>query len=615
VISIILNPDNRHLYLEALRPPVDYEFDFVIGTTYSLDLTTLMMVPLAAADFTSGEDQKILKDRIAILESLQKSADRLSVFCQQGQISIPDNVNSLYSFLEETIFEVSPEKENRVFHPKIWLLKFSDDKDQIKYRLIILSRNITFDKAWDTILVLEGIYSENSIDSNRPLADFIKYLPKITVNIMKDNKQKTLKEISKEIMYVDFIAPDTFNSKIQFYPIGIKDYNSKPFPDNYQRTMIISPFISSGLLKNLKGNNNILISKDDEINQIYDEIKENFKDIYVVNNMLESIEEERKDEIESDINIRSGLHTKLFLFEKNNEVEILTGSANATNAAFNGNIEFMAGLKTSKNKFGIKNILSDKLDTSFIGLLDKYYDTGEDEKDENQDLKDKLRNAKIQILNFDLYLIAHEQRGSDNNLFDLEMKANKKSNKFDVEKAKCWPITRDGKVHSLSLSDLFDNGSVIFNSLSLISLTRFIAFSIEISSDSKTEKTNFVLNLPIEGVPEIRNDEILYSIINDRNKFIKYLIFLLGDTETDFYLENNIRNILNRSSGKEAHKLLNIPLLEEMVKALSDEPKKLDAIDRLVRRLKKDDKAKTILPKGFESCWESIMKVRSENFD
>ena len=612
---MMLNPDNRHLYLEALRPPVDYELDFGIGTTYTLDLTTLMMVPLAAADFTSGEDQKILRDRIAILESLQKSADKLSVFCQQGQISIPDNVNSLYSFLEETIVEVMPEKENKVFHPKIWLLKFTNDKDQIKYRLIILSRNITFDKAWDTILVLEGISSEKIIDSNRPLADFIKYLPEITVNNMKDEKLKLLSEIAKEIMFVDFIAPDNFNSKINFYPLGIKDYNYKPFPDNYQRTMIISPFISSGLLKSLKGNNNILVSRDDEISQIHDEIKSNFKDIYVVNNIMESLEEEDKNEIESDINIRSGLHTKLFIFENNNEVDIITGSANATNAAFNGNIEFMAGLKTSTNNLGIDNILSDELEPSFIGLLNKYYDMDEDDKDENQDLKDKLRNIKKQILNLNLNLIVHEKRGSDNNLFDLEMKANKKSIQFDVEKAKCWPITRDGKVHSLPLSDLFESGSVTFNSLSLISLTRFIAFSIEISSNGSTEKINFVLNLSIEGVPENRNDEILYNIIDDRNKFIRYLIFLLGDSNTDFYLENNIRNILNRANGKEVHEFLNIPLLEEMVKALSEEPKKLDAIDRLVKRLNKDDKAKTILPEGFESCWESIMKVRSENFD
>lgn len=612
---MMLNPDNRHLYLEALRPPVDYELVFGIGTTYSLDLTTLMMVPLAAADFTSGEDDKILKDRIAILESLQKSADKLSVFCQQGQISIPDKVNSLYSFLEEPIVEVMPEKEDRVFHPKIWLLKFINDQDKIKYRLIILSRNITFDKAWDTILVLEGITSEKLINSNKPLADFIKYLPEIAVNKMKDKKQKILNEIAKEIMYVDFIAPDKFNSKINFYPLGIKDYNSRPFPDNYQRTMIISPFISSGLLKSLKGDNNILVSKDDEISQIHDEIKSNFKDIYVVNNMMESLEEEDKDEIESDVNIRSGLHTKLFIFENNNEVEIITGSANATNAAFNGNIEFMAGLKTSTNNLGIDNILSDKLEPSFIGLLNKYYDMDEDDKDENQDLKDKLRNIKKQILNLSLNLIVHEKRGSDNNLFDLEMKANKKSIQIDVEKAKCWPITRDGKVHSLPLSDLFDTGSVTFNSLSLISLARFIAFSIEISSNGRTEKINFVLNLPIEGVPENRNDEILYNIIDDRNKFIRYLIFLLGDSDNDFYLENNIRNILNRSTGKEVHELLNIPLLEEMVKALSEEPKKLDAIDRLVKRLNKDDKAKTILPEGFESCWESIMKVRSENFD
>lgn len=43
----MLAPTERSLLLDHFRPPDGYRFDSAIGTTYSLDLVALMMVPLA----------------------------------------------------------------------------------------------------------------------------------------------------------------------------------------------------------------------------------------------------------------------------------------------------------------------------------------------------------------------------------------------------------------------------------------------------------------------------------------------------------------------------------------------------------------------------------------
>ena len=40
-------PTERSLLLDHFRPPDGYRFDSAVGTTYSLDLVALMMVPLA----------------------------------------------------------------------------------------------------------------------------------------------------------------------------------------------------------------------------------------------------------------------------------------------------------------------------------------------------------------------------------------------------------------------------------------------------------------------------------------------------------------------------------------------------------------------------------------
>ncbi|NLE95464.1 MAG: hypothetical protein GX600_07270 [Dehalococcoidia bacterium] len=43
----MLAPTERSLLLDHFRPPDGYRFDIALGTTYSLDLVALMMVPLA----------------------------------------------------------------------------------------------------------------------------------------------------------------------------------------------------------------------------------------------------------------------------------------------------------------------------------------------------------------------------------------------------------------------------------------------------------------------------------------------------------------------------------------------------------------------------------------
>jgi hypothetical protein len=53
----VLEPGQRRLLTEALRPPDGYELDHAIATTFSLDLLALLITPLSFAlfDWESGE--------------------------------------------------------------------------------------------------------------------------------------------------------------------------------------------------------------------------------------------------------------------------------------------------------------------------------------------------------------------------------------------------------------------------------------------------------------------------------------------------------------------------------------------------------------------------------
>ncbi len=103
----MLDPETRSHTLEILRPPQGYELDRAIATTFSLDLLALLTAPLAFTLF-DWEDEvgRTTNDPLAILESLRRYADRISIFCQAGRIAVP-KTHQLFSYLEDSIFQVT----------------------------------------------------------------------------------------------------------------------------------------------------------------------------------------------------------------------------------------------------------------------------------------------------------------------------------------------------------------------------------------------------------------------------------------------------------------------------------------------------------------------------
>ena len=53
-----------------------------------------------------------------------------------------------------------------------------------------------------------------------------------------------------------------------------------------------------------------------------------------------------------------------------------------------------------------------------------------------------------------------------------------------------------------------------------------------------------------------------------------------------------------------------MPLLEELVRALSRSPEKIDRIERLVERLRRTEAGRAVLPNGFDSLWDKILQAR-----
>ena len=132
----MLNPStDRKNYGDMLVPPVGYKVEFAIGTTYSLDLEALTGVPISLS-LSQEMDKGIMSNPIFLLEAIRKSTDQFVLFCEAGQIKVPQKGNFLYTQLENNVFEVALPNE-KSFHPKVWVIKYTNDEGKALYLSLI----------------------------------------------------------------------------------------------------------------------------------------------------------------------------------------------------------------------------------------------------------------------------------------------------------------------------------------------------------------------------------------------------------------------------------------------------------------------------------------------
>ena len=142
------------------------------------------------------------------------------MFCQAGQIAVPKAYRLLFGYLESSVHEVRAARNGGVFHPKVWIVRYVADGEPVQYRLLCASRNLTFDRSWDTLLVLDGVVGERATRKNEPLSRFIRSLQEIVVQKLADNIKNTLAELARELDYVGFQLPEHIED-IEFWPIGL----------------------------------------------------------------------------------------------------------------------------------------------------------------------------------------------------------------------------------------------------------------------------------------------------------------------------------------------------------------------------------------------------------
>lgn len=606
----MLEPGKRTLYIDALRPPLDYQLSWGIGTTYSLELETLLSVPLAFSLYECKNQKEILNNSIFALDAIRRNAIKLVIFCQHGQIKVSSTDSLLYSYLEDTIVEVNP-SSGGVFHPKIWLLRFKNE-EEIFYKYICLSRNITFDRSWDTILVLDGKPVEYEVPENDKLIKFVKFLPKIAVNKIEKNRLNIIKKISIELGKIKFNPPENFDNQFNFHFLGIDNNDSFPISDEYRRLLIVSPFLSESFLNRFENaKQKYLISTQYSLDKIPDNSLKKYNRIWVLDELAE-------DKSEDDISRLSGLHAKLYIGENEKSVTLWNGSSNATHAGFSSqNVEALIELRGERRKVGIDKFLDENSEQSVINFLKEYGKSTLDEEEKRKEnlekeLEKKLEEYKANLLKIGLRMkIKPEAEG----VYKVIVCSNETNLKYSSREIKgiCYPITLQKQTNKIDIPLLWKD-KIIFHKVPLLSLTSLVAFELNIKDKGISQKMEFVLNLPVEGMPERRNDKIIRAILRDSNGFIQYLRILLIENQNIFLFNHNVINY-GKDDYENRQNRIPMPLAEELIKALSRNPDKIKNIHDLIKELSKNKDIKDdIIPEEFKEIWKNIWRVYKNQY-
>lgn len=597
----MINPSEDRLdYGEILSPPPNFRPNFAIGTTYSLDLDALVGASISL-NLSEEMDSNLIKNSVYLLRALRESADKIALFCEGGRIHLPSNPTQLYVLLEDTVFQVKTSKEfnkNRFasFHPKFWLLRFEDDDGDFLYRMIILSRNLTFDKSWDISFVMEGKKAEEITDKNNAVIDFIDYLTDFSTN---DEKTNIMNEIMEELKYVHFNPNSEDVDDFEFIINGIGDdysiQNHSLFTDSLDELLIMSPFLSKGTIKDFNSRKNpkskaLLLTQNNSLGSLNKLDCDNF-DVYTLKN--EIINGESYFSQDSEINSYQDIHAKIYIAHVNNQIDLYLGSLNASHNALCGNVEFMIKLKLNNRKSSMRKLIEDIFNGELGGTNNPFRLVNVEDYEDS----DESGNILNLIVKYITRLNPKAEVTYNDNNYDVKITFDEVNNDLIEDK--------EIFIKPLFVEETCNfSSSIIFKNLDKIDLSEFYSVTIEDSSG----KFSSLIKIPTSGMPEDRQKEIISKIITNDADFIIYVAFLLGDD----YILSAVEMADFKKKGSKNSLNLQLPeLYEKMLMASCFAPEKFKELEFLIESISQDN----VVPEDFKKLHGTFMDVISNEFE
>lgn len=335
----MFRPDSnrdRTDYSGILMPPDGYRLDRAVGTTYSLDLEALTAVAICLG-LSEETDSKLMQNPIGMLNALQKVSDKIVLFCEAGQIKVPTKPTALSILLEKMVVEVALPKDRQLgrypsFHPKTWVLAYVNADGDKKYRFVVMSRNLTFDRSWDISFAMDSSKNVRQKKKTQPICDFLDYLVMNVHNTSNNagKKRNLIRGLCADIKDVSFsLDSKIFGEDFEVLPLGIGKNAYRMQEDilfckergnansTFNELVVMSPFLSESVIADfnltdraLSDCKRTLVTRRSELGKLKASDVDNFT-IYALKDEIIDGEEEISDELADKK--KQDIHAKIYL--------------------------------------------------------------------------------------------------------------------------------------------------------------------------------------------------------------------------------------------------------------------------------------------------------------
>jgi hypothetical protein len=593
-----LDPQQRALYGDILRPPSGYGFDCAVATTYSLDFETALVIPATLAFHAAESRQETLDSPLALLEGLERLAGRIAIYCEAGRIQgAPKGMNRLTALLEDTITEVAA-PGGGAFHPKLWLLRFTAPGAAPRLRLALLSRNITRDVSWDLALSLDGDVAAEPDPANVALADLVAALPALAAGRATPRAAAAITaDLATDVARAAWALPPGFDS----VGFAVNGFGGTPWRPRVGRNLgIVSPFVNDGALmrlaRRLAPEAVRLLARDDEIARLSEETRARFGRIDILDDLAETGDGE---DAVGEAGGARGLHAKAFVTERWSTTEITVGSGNATSAALldGRNVEVFATLAGATSRVGS---MQDQFSPERLGRFLRSFLPHPPVESAAEEAADSRLEAALRALALSRLTLRCRRSGEG---IRLTLEAEGGHSRADVDLT-VWPLVL-GPLHATNARQL-GQAPLLLGTLAVRDVTRWLGFRLR---DRETGIEMLVsLGADLVGLPGGRGAEILRSIIENRDAFLRYLRLLLADV-SDPMAALLARGKAGAWGGGFASD--DAPILEDLVRALSGDGRQLRDVERLVERLGHGagEDGVPLIPEDFLALWKVFREV------
>lgn len=541
--------NDRLSYGELLRPDVGYTLDFAVGTTYSLDLEALLGVPVSLG-LLGDADAEQMRSPLYVLEAIRTSSDKIAIFCNAGGIKLPDKIQSVYSLLEESVFQVKLSR-NSNFHPKLWVLKYSNEAGKSYIKLLVLSRNLTFDSSIDLCVAMRGEVKYARRLKNKSLADILTFVGQYA----KRAKQQQTLSLAEDVMRVPTFEVEHPFEDYTFFPMGIPDYpgsDTKLFEQKYD-LFAVSPFLSDNVVQQLTENagQKILVTRKSSVTK---RTMEAFDHVFITKDILS----------DNEFGSKQDIHAKLYFTTTQDGNYLYIGSANASHNAFYRNVECLLRLKYKLNCIGMKTFTQDFLPSENCPYEELTYIPEIPPADPSQKLIDEaLREA--------VYALKRADVLSNGTAYSIQINAKELKT---AEPVLIAPLQRQNLMTTLRPETVFDG-------LLLKEISEFFILRVQ----SQT----LVVKVDTRGIPKDRDQAIYRGIIDSKAKFMTYLSFVLSESPASFTAETDLLDdVLLCGNDRDGAGAATAAIYEKMLRVFHQNPNRLKGIADMIRRLEPD---------------------------